>query len=227
MHETQMWFHTLAHAGAEYFIVRAVPETNGKVYSARIPAEKAAGAAYVRFLERLNRDGHHIYARPIGHRFVLVDDVQSVEALMRYRPILVVETSPGNHQAWYVLAETPRDREHARAICRAYAENLAGDPGSAKPDHLGRVAGFRNVKRRYAPEFPVARIVHADASAVARAGILCRKACGSPHSPPGIGSPPASATSSAAAAGTPRGRGDHLRSPASIVPHVTSPTRRL
>ncbi|WP_273000898.1 DNA-primase RepB domain-containing protein [Hydrogenibacillus schlegelii] len=162
------WFTVLARAGAEYFIVRAVPEAGGKVYSARIPAEKAAGEAYLHFLKRLNRDGHHIYARPEGYRFVLVDDVRNVEDLLQYRPSIIVETSPGNHQAWYVLSETPRHREHARAICRGYAVTLGGDPGSAEPDHLGRVAGFRNVKRRHAPEFPVARIVHADAGAVAR-----------------------------------------------------------
>ncbi|MBT9282001.1 MAG: RepB family DNA primase [Hydrogenibacillus schlegelii] len=171
MFDARTWFIVLARNGAEYFIVRAVPEAGGKVYSARIPAEKAAGEAYVRFLERLNRDGHHIYARPEGWRFVLVDDVRDVERVRSYRPVLVVETSPGNHQAWYVLTETPADREHARTICRAYAKALSGDPGSAEPDHLGRVAGFRNVKRRHAPEYPVTRIVHADANAVARTDI--------------------------------------------------------
>lgn len=173
--QAQNWFHTLARAGADYFIVRAVPETDGKVYSARIPAEKAAGRAYIRFLERLNRDGHHIYARPEGWRFVLVDDVQDIDEVLQYHPTLIVETSPGNHQAWYVLPETPRDREHARTICRVYAQILSGDPGSAEPDHLGRVAGFRNVKHRYAPEYPVARIVHADAGAVARTNVLFSK----------------------------------------------------
>jgi len=37
------WFQTFALSGADYFIVRAVPETGGKVYSARVPVEKASG----------------------------------------------------------------------------------------------------------------------------------------------------------------------------------------
>ena len=170
--QAQNWFHTLARAGAEYFIVRAVPDAGGKVYSARVPAEKASRELYLNFLQRLNRDKHHIYARPEGYRFVLVDDVQDIDEVLQYHPTLVVETSPGNHQAWYALPETPRDREHAKAICRGYAAVLGSDPGSAEPDHLGRVAGFINWKRRYAPEYPIARLIHVNTGTVAERRVV-------------------------------------------------------
>ena len=52
-----------------------------------------------------NAKGAHIYIRPSGeHRFTVLDDLsqQSVDRLAAdgYEPCAVVETSPGNFQAW-------------------------------------------------------------------------------------------------------------------------------
>ena len=102
------------------------------------------------WLRHENACGGHIFVRPAGlSPLTLVDDL-SAEAvgLMKRRgfePAVLVETSPGNFQAW-LKHEQPLDREIAKEAAHALAERFGGDLSSASWRHFGRLAGFTNQK---------------------------------------------------------------------------------
>jgi hypothetical protein len=100
-----------------------------------------------------NREGRNIYVRPKGeHNLSLVDDLSagSIAEMTRsgFAPAAVVETSPGNFQAWLKHPE-PLTKELGTAAARALAEKFGGDLGAADWRHFGRMAGFANRKNRY------------------------------------------------------------------------------
>src|SRR5437879_5261774 len=107
----------------------------------------------IAWLRRENRDGRNIYIRPKGeHNLSLVDDLtrNAVDEMMRsgFRPALIVETSPGNFQAWLKHPEQ-LSKEMGTAAARALADNFGGDRGAADWRHYGRLAGFTNRKEKY------------------------------------------------------------------------------
>jgi hypothetical protein len=62
-----------------------------------------------------------------------------------FAPAAVVETSPGNFQAWLKHGETLDEAVSTRAA-KLLAERYGGDLGSADWRHFGRLAGFTNPK---------------------------------------------------------------------------------
>lgn len=107
----------------------------------------------VAWLRHQNRDGRNIYIRPRGeHNLSLVDDLtrDAVAAMKRagFSPAAVIETSPGNFQAWLKHPEQ-LSKELGTAAARKLAERFGGDPGAADWRHFGRLAGFTNRKRAY------------------------------------------------------------------------------
>lgn len=120
------------------------------------------------WLRLQNSEGRNIYVRPKGeHDLSLVDDL-SVDALKQmksagFAPAAVVETSPGNFQAWL---KHPRQlpRELSTIAARKLAEEFGGDRGAADWRHFGRLAGFTNRKPKYEGEsglFPFVRLIEA------------------------------------------------------------------
>lgn len=88
---------------------------------------------------------------------LMVDDVGTKvhkDVIEPLRPTALVETSPQNFQAWYMLTEPLRDRGRFDAIIRAFIANkLCGaDPGMAGVTRVGRVPGFVNGKKKYLTE---------------------------------------------------------------------------
>ena len=71
-----------------------------------------------------------------------------------FQPAIVVETSPGNFQAWLnhgrVLA-----RAESTAAARALAERFGGDRGAADWRHFGRLSGLTNRKPKYDIEWSI------------------------------------------------------------------------
>jgi RepB DNA-primase from phage plasmid len=128
------------------------------------------------WLRRENLNRGHIYVRPAGaHGLSLVDDLRA-GALTRmkaegFEPAAVVETSPGNFQAWLkhggVLDEAASTR-----VAKMLAELYGGDLGSADWRHFGRLAGFTNPKPNRRLESglqPFARLVEASGQVYSRA----------------------------------------------------------
>jgi hypothetical protein len=100
-----------------------------------------------------NYHGRNIFVRPYGeHNLSMVDDL-SADSIRRmkgsgFAPALVIETSPGNFQAWL---KHPRvlPKELSTAVARSLAKNFGGDTGAADWRHFGRLAGFTNRKLRH------------------------------------------------------------------------------
>jgi hypothetical protein len=98
----------------------------------------------VPWLRHQNRDGRNICVRPKGeHNLSLVDDLSAdkVQALKAadFTPALVVQTSPGNFQAWLKHPET-LSKELSTAAARTLAEKFCGDRGAADWRHFGRLS---------------------------------------------------------------------------------------
>jgi hypothetical protein len=107
-------------------------------------------------LDSAPRRQNNIILRPHHPPAVVLaqlDDL-SQEQLERVRPaaFLVLQTSPGNHQAW--VAVEGGDREFASRLKKGAQADLTAS-GSV------RVAGSFNYKRKYAPNFPMVTIEEA------------------------------------------------------------------
>jgi hypothetical protein len=122
----------------------------------------------ISWLKFQNLDGRNIYIRPKGeHSLNLVDDLSS-DGLERmkhsgFTPALIVETSPGNFQAWLNHGKV-LSKEVSTVAARSLAEKFHGDLGAADWRHFGRLAGFTNRKDKYRQPnglFPYVRLVHA------------------------------------------------------------------
>lgn len=91
-----------------------------------------------------------------GHA-LMIDDLGTkvpLDIIAPLPPTAMIETSPGNFQAWYMFKEALRDRGKFDAIIRAFIANklLGADPGMAGVTRVGRVPGFVNAKRKYLSE---------------------------------------------------------------------------
>jgi hypothetical protein len=112
--------------------------------------------AALAWLKHANARDHHIYIRPAHpHGLILIDDLApcSLPTLKRdgLEPAAVIETSPGNYQAWIKLLPVPLGLPHPLAthIAKLLASRYRGDSGSADWRHFGRLAGFTNRKPPY------------------------------------------------------------------------------
>src|SRR6184192_2688348 len=108
------------------------------------------------WLRLKNGRGRNIYIRPSGeHRLTLLDDIgwRTVGRLKEegFEPAVIVETSPGNFQAWLNHGEA-LPKEFSTFVARVLARRFLGDPASADWRHYGRLAGFTNRKEKYRKE---------------------------------------------------------------------------
>jgi hypothetical protein len=105
------------------------------------------------WLAHRNASGHHIYVRPAApHALSLVDDLtrDDIRRMIAegFEPSVVVETSPGNFQAWVHHGERLEPRL-STAVARRLAERFGGDAASADFRHFGRLAGYTNRKPKH------------------------------------------------------------------------------
>ena len=87
-------------------------------------------------------------------RALMIDDVGTKvprSLIGDVAPTVVVETSPGNEQAWYLLSEPVRDVSRFDAIIRAFIAGrlLGADPGMSGVNRVGRLPGFTNGKAKW------------------------------------------------------------------------------
>ncbi len=107
----------------------------------------------VSWLRLKNAEGRNIYIRPAGeHSLSLIDDasIQVIERLKSegFAPAVVLETSPGNFQAWLHHGQI-LPKPLSTFAARLLASRFGGDLASADWRHYGRLAGFTNRKDKY------------------------------------------------------------------------------
>lgn len=136
----------------------------------------------VPWLRHENLGARNIYIRPKGeHQLSLVDDLSaSAVANMKrsgFAPALVVETSPGNFQAWVKHSEC-LDKETGTAAARELAQRFGGDTKAADWRHFGRLAGFTNRKSKYRDAatglYPFVKIIEATGTVYSEADEFIR-----------------------------------------------------
>src|SRR5579885_3369540 len=138
----------LSAMGCEAFDIGVLRQSGRMLLRERWTQQQIVAA--VPWLKHENARGGHIFVRPHGeHALSLIDDltaeaVTSMEAA-GFEPAVLVETSPGNFQAWLNHGRV-LNRELSTRVARELARRFDGDPSSADWRHLGRLAGFTNQK---------------------------------------------------------------------------------
>ena len=105
------------------------------------------------FLKRRNAQGANIYLRPTGEScYTLLDDLTAATlsrlTVEGYAPAAVIETSPGNFQAW--LRHTkPFPKELGTLAAKTLAEQFCADRSAADWRRFGRSPGFTNRKPQH------------------------------------------------------------------------------
>jgi hypothetical protein len=169
----------LAAMPSELYLVRPIHGLTGRpcagerLWSAGLLTMGPA----VGFLRARNREGFDIYLSPFAADrnagYILVDldraDPPIVHTMRAngHEPCVVLQTSPGNLQAWVHVSPTPLEPALATEIGRELARLYRGDPASVDWRHLGRLAGFTNQKpqrRRPGSSYaPWVKLLHAQA----------------------------------------------------------------
>jgi len=115
------------------------------------------------YMKKMNMDNYHIYCRPEGLQYILLDDIrpQKLKMLAKSKPCLLIETSPNNFQAWLKLKDCPTTYETALNITRTLQIQLDADKAAVSPKQVGRLPGYTNRKPKYMNEkgqFPFVKI---------------------------------------------------------------------
>jgi hypothetical protein len=138
--------------GCDRVEVGVYDRQKGQMVQRELSAEELLTEKMVRWLRHRNAVGCDIYVRPArtqDHGLILLDDLDAF-ALGRLKehglqPAAVVETSPGNFQAW-IRFKHRLSPDVRSAVARRLAELVWADPASADAFHYGRLAGFTNRK---------------------------------------------------------------------------------
>ena len=126
-----------------------------------------AGAVYrmVLYLKYRNAQGAHIFLRPTGESaYTLLDDLNEA-TLTRlcaegFAPAAVIETSPGNYQAWLRHSQ-PLPKELGSIAAKMLAERFGADRSAADWRRFSRMPGFTNRKPQHRNDknlYPFARL---------------------------------------------------------------------
>jgi hypothetical protein len=145
--------------------------------------------ATLRFLRGRNREGCDVYLQPYAENhnpgYILVDlDHTRLEVVETMRadglaPCVVLQTSPGNLQAWMHISSTLLEPAVASSIGKQLAQRYGGDLASTDWRHLGRLAGFTNQKpqrRNQRGHAPWVKVLYAHPGLAAQGGALLQAA---------------------------------------------------
>lgn len=159
--------------------------------------------ATIRFLRVRNREGCDVYLYPYAEErnagYILVDldhtDPAVVETMRAsgHEPCVVLQTSPGNLQAWVQVSATPIEAAVASQVGKQLAGIYGGDLASTDWRHLGRLAGFTNQKpqRRSGHGYsPWVKVLHTHAGLAAQGAALLQAAEHCLGSPSNLAQPP-------------------------------------
>jgi RepB DNA-primase from phage plasmid len=148
----------LAAMPCELYLVRLIHHRTRRAFPGERlwTATQLRNLATVRFLRIRNREGCDVYVQPYTEDrnagYILLDLDQADPAVLEsmrthgHEPCVVLQTSPGNLQAWIHVSPTPLEPVVASTIGRQLARSYGGDLASTDWRHLGRLAGFTNQK---------------------------------------------------------------------------------
>jgi len=158
--------HLNAFREPDGFDLRIHPNDGGSTLVRRWAAGQVL--TNLSFLKARNANGCDIWIRPARDNtpWILLDDLnaQTVDWLRVHRltPGIVVETSPKNFQAWLRLSDGPVQPTVKQAVLEKLQTLVNSDPGAARFQQVGRLAGFTNPKKgkHRMPDgrFPFARL---------------------------------------------------------------------
>jgi hypothetical protein len=147
--EAQAMLDAFASVGATRFDLTWTARTGGKEFFRRNVSRAELHRTLPVMLDNAPARQRNIIVRPHGDgvTFIQLDDLKA-PALPRLAPavFLILETSPGNFQAWAVLTGI-EDKDFARRLKK-------GAGADATASGATRVAGSLNFKDKYAPAFP-------------------------------------------------------------------------
>ena len=181
----------LAAMPNELYLIRLIHQGTGRPSAGERlwTATLLTSGGPISFLRGRNREGCDVFIHPYAERrnagYILVDldraDTQILHAMRAHghEPCVVLQTSPGNLQAWIHVSAGPLEPAVATAIGRTLARIYRGDPASTDWRHLGRLAGFTNQKpqrRRPGGYAPWVRLLHAQAGLATQGASLVQAA---------------------------------------------------
>jgi len=181
----------LAAMPHDLYLVRLIhPQTRRAFPGERLwTVAQLTHPATVRFLRVRNREGCDVYLHPYAEErnpgYLLVDLDGANPAVVKtmraagHQPCVVLQTSPGNLQAWVQVSATPIPAAVASQIGKQLAHVYGGDPASTDWRHLGRLAGFTNQKptrRNRGGYSPWVKVLHAHAGLASQAAALLEEA---------------------------------------------------
>jgi hypothetical protein len=147
--EAQAMLDTFASVGASRFDVTRTTRAGDKDWFRRGVSLADLSRTLPAMLDTAIAAERNVILRPngTGVSFIQLDDLAAGQ-LVRLAPavFLVLETSPGNFQAWLALAGR-EDKDFARRVRR-------GTGADATASGATRVAGSLNFKDKYAPDYP-------------------------------------------------------------------------
>jgi hypothetical protein len=131
-------------------------DRTNKTMDNRDHLEPGSVMSMIGFLRHKNASGSDIFitqATGVDRALILVDDLDRPKISLMERfgaePACVVETSPGNLQAWISLGDSPMRKELRKIVATFFARRFGGDPASTDASHYGRFSGFTNRKPQY------------------------------------------------------------------------------
>jgi len=140
---------TFASVGASCFDVTLTTRAGGKDWFRRSVPVAELRRTLSRMLDAATISERNVIVRPhgAGTSFLQLDDL-TADRLAPLAPaaFLILETSPGNHQAWLALPGRD-DKEFARRVRRGTGADMTASGAT-------RIAGSLNFKDKYAPQFP-------------------------------------------------------------------------
>jgi hypothetical protein len=148
---------TFASVGAEAFDLTTTDEAGSKVEFQRGLSVERLKSLLPDLLKRCERAKVNVIVRPqlragVTCRLVQLDDL-AMSAVERVRQFafMVVETSQGSFQAWLAVERASDDT--VRRLKKATGADATASGAT-------RIAGSRNFKPKYAPAYPVVKMVN-------------------------------------------------------------------
>jgi hypothetical protein len=167
--EAQAMLDTFASVGATHFDVTTTTRAGDKNSFRRSVSLADLTHSLPAMLDEAVGKEINVIVRPhgAGVTFIQLDDLKAASLPALAPPVfLVLETSPGNFQAWVALPEG-EDKDFARRL----RKGTGADPTASGAT---RVAGSLNFKDKYAPNFPRVTIRQANLGRLAESAELER-----------------------------------------------------